>query len=285
METNITDNITDNIINKINEYNNKHRDLFKGSLSVSKLCSVFLKEQFDEITVAERCALKGKTDPTYKYAGMEAYEILEQWHQKTETSKLYGRLLDEYTDLYFNNKTDELIKWKEQHDFLNDKRLYNNCKGVKQFYETLLKTTNYKYIGREIPCYIITPNNNKLNGRLDCLFYNEITNAYIIIDWKTTDDIKIKNDYHKHLLGPAYMFDDCDINIYTIQLQNYKKALVETYQLTSADKISIYVCNLLKESHTDVFYKLYKQNFNYDTNLLNTFIDYANTRNKIINMK
>ena len=234
--------------------------------------------------MAENCYQKGLKDPTYKYAGMNVNEILTQWHDKANESKHYGRLLDEYTDLLFNKKDNDLELWKLNNNFNNDNRLNNYCKGVEQFIDFIILNTNYYYVGREIPIFYENKNEDKINGRLDFLLYDDNTDSYIIIDWKTTENITIKNNYNKHLLGPAYMLDECDMNLYTIQLFIYKLALVNTYKLTTANKISTYVCNLLRNSDNNIYYKLYKPNFVYNENLLNKFIEYGNNKLKLLNM-
>lgn len=263
------------IIKSVNE---QIKNLYKHTCSVSKMCN-FLKPVFDDVGMAEHCAKKGLEDPDYKYAGMTAEQILESWHEKSDTSKKYGSLLDTYAGMFFNKKDKEMSKWKKEHDFDNDERLHSTCQGINDFYEWLTANTPYRYVTRELPVYCRSDNNQCINGRFDCLFYNEETNSYIIIDWKTTDDITTKNVYKNYLLGPAYELDECDMNIYTIQLHIYKKALVETYRLTSYDRISVYVCNLLKAPNENgKFFKLYKQNFDYNPEFLNKCIDYANKK-------
>lgn len=271
-----------NIINIIEEQNKQLKEEYKGSISVSKLCNEFLKEKFDELGTALKCAERGKIDPNYKYAGMSVDDILNQWHEKSEKSKYYGRMVDDFSGMILENKLDDLEQWKIDKNFNEDNLLNNFCNGVLQFYDFITTKTNYKFIGREIPLYTQTPNGDKINGRLDNLFYDENTNAYIIIDYKTTENITLRNNYYHKLLGPAYILDECDMNLYTIQLHIYKKALVDTYHLTTYDKISVYVCNLLREEQNNVYYKLYKQNFNFNIDMLNTFIHFGNEQYKNI---
>ena len=272
----------DNVINIIEEKNKILKDEYKGSMSVSKLCNEFIKQKFDEIGNALKCAKKGELDPTYKYAGMSADDILKQWHEKSEKSKYYGRMLDDFSGMILNNETDKLEQWKIDKDFENDKLLNHFCNGFLQFYNFITSKTNYKFLTREIPLYTQTPNGDKINGRLDNLFYDENTNAYIIIDYKTTENITTYNNYGNKLLGPAYIYDECDMNIYTIQLHIYKKALVDTYNLTTYDKISVYVCNLLRNTDNNINYKLYKQNFDFNPYQLDSFIEFGSAKHKLL---
>ena len=271
-----------NILELINEKNKSLKDEFKGSLSVSKLCNEYIKNKFDDIGQAIKCAKKGENDPTYKYAGMNVDEILNQWQEKSNKSKHYGKLLDDFSGIILNNEQDVLSLWKLDNNYDNDNLLQNLCNGFLQFYNFIITNTNYKFIGREIPLYLTTLKGDKINGRLDNLFYDINTNAYIIIDYKITENITIKNNYGEKLLGPAYMLDECDMNLYTIQLHIYKKALVDTYNLTTYDKVSVYVCNLLRNSFNNINYKLYKQNFVFNPEQLDSFIEFGATKHKLL---
>ena len=195
--------MSNNILTLIEEKNKLLKESFKGSLSVSKLCNLYIKEPFDELGIAEQCARKGELDPNYKYANMSVDDILNQWHEKSEKSKLYGRLLDDFSGMILENETEKLEQWKIIKDYNNDKLLFTLCQGFLQFYEFILSKTNYKYIGREIPLYLETPNGSKINGRLDNLFYDENTNGFIIIDYKTTENIKLNSYNGKKLLDQA----------------------------------------------------------------------------------
>ena len=270
------------ILKCIENKNKKIKEDFKGSLSVSKLCNEYIKSKFDEIGQALKCAKKGELDPTYKYAGMTVDEILNQWHEKSETSKHYGRLADDFSGMILNNEQDNLSLWKLDNNYDNDILLQNLCKGFLHFYDFISTKTNYNFIGREIPLYLTTSKGDKINGRLDNLFYDINTNAYIIIDYKITDNITVRNNYGKKLLGPAYVLDECDMNLYTIQLHIYKKALVDTYNLTTYDKISVYVCNLLRNPDNDINYKLYKQNFDFNPYQLDSFIEFGSAKHKLL---
>lgn len=262
------------IRNKIYTINSELKPSFKGTCSVSNLCS-YIKPEFDEKGTAEKCVIKGQNNPDYKYYNMTAEEIINLWHEKADTSKRYGSLLDDYTELILEKKPIEEIQlWKLDNNFEDDLRLKNTCIGATQFIQWLFEKTNYVFLGREIPMYIQV-GNNKINGRLDALFYDPNTDAYIIIDWKTTEGVSTSNSFNKKLMGPAYTLDDCDMNVYTTQLHLYKKALVETYKLTTYDKISVYVCNLLREEDNAKLYKLFPQNFIFNNNLLEKFINFA----------
>lgn len=260
------------ILNK----NKKLKKEYKGSLSVSKLCNEFLKNPFDQEAQAHQCYLKGLNDPNYKYHGMTEKQILEAWETKSRISKHYGSLLDDFAGMYLTEKDEQTIsEWKDIYNFETDLRLKNNCLGLIQFYTDITSKTNYRFVARELPVYTST-DKGKINGRFDCLLYDPDTDSYIIIDWKTTDKIATRSFFNKYLRGPADYLDECEMNLYTIQLHVYKKSLADTYGLAPYSRISVYVCNLLKEPVNGKYYKLFPQNFEFDIDRINKFIDYGN---------
>lgn len=225
------------------------RNGVKGTLSVSKMNNFLVAEPFDAEKSAKICEAKGKDNPNYKYYNMTAEQIMESWSEKSAESRRYGTLLDEYTGLILEQSSD-LERWKITNGYNYDARLKANCDGFEEFRKQLEETTNYRYVGREIQVFATSEKGNVLNGRLDCLFEDasdESNKKYLIIDWKTTDEISTKNQYKKKLRGPAFNLDDCDMNKYTAQLFIYKKALVETYGIANEENVKVAVCNVLRE--------------------------------------
>lgn len=244
-------------------------------ISVTKMID-FLASKFDAEKQAKVCAEKGASDPKYKYAGMSAEQILESWSAKASESMHYGRLLDAYAGITFKD-TDEILEvWKLDNNFDYDERLKNNCIGFEQFVSDI-KAKGFEYAGRELTVYLKTPEGNVVTGRLDCLFYNEALNSYLIVDWKTTDEIKISGFGNKKFYGPGFDIDDCDMSKYTAQLHVYKESLAKTYNLADTDRIRVCVCNLRKseEPSTGRNYLLYKENYQYSSKRIYDFVDFA----------
>ena len=280
-------------IEKINE--ERFSDLHGHNIiSVSKIFD-FVGEPFDKEASAKSCELRGRDDPKYKYAGMTAEEIIAKWDATAAESRMYGMLLDDYTDQILNKTPDELELWKLDHNFDTDSRLKNNCIGFDQFYADI-RALGFEYAGREITVYgecnatatqagdmpfdeelFDAPQKNIVIGRIDCLFYNKNKDSYLIVDWKTTDDIKTSAFRSKRLKGPAMKYEDCDLSKYIIQVQTYKNDLIKTYKLAPADRIKVLICNLKKEPEaaTGKNYRLYAENVPFDSATLDEIVNFS----------
>lgn len=242
----------------------------------------YITTPFDADAQAIACENKGKMDPNYKYAGMTAAEIKAQWTAKADESKHYGSLLDSYTEVIFGGNPDEIEMWKMDNGYDYDERLQSNCKGFDEFYETMTKS-GFQYVGRELTLYGKTDKGNIIMGRLDCLFYNPNSKVYFIVDWKTTDEIKVEAFGNKKMKGPGYQLGDCDMNKYTTQLHVYKRNLIETYHLTDENHIVVGVCNLRKQQEENgLSYLFYKENFQYDKKLIDDFVDFSINKKEML---
>lgn len=245
-------------------------------ISVSKMLD-FLSRKFDAEKQALVCEEKGRSDSKYKYAGMSASQILEQWNTKAAESRKYGQLLDTYAGLSFGDiSIDESLEvWKLDNNFDYDERLKSNCTGFDEFVADM-RGYGYEYVGREITVYVRTESGNVATGRLDCLFWNPKIDKYLIVDWKTTDDIKLSGFGNQKFFGPGLEIDDCDMSKYTTQLHIYKDALCGTYGLASPENVAVAVVNLRKcEEANGRHYLLYKENFQFNSKRLHDFVDFA----------
>ena len=253
-------------------------------ISVSKM-EEYLCEKFDAEKMAGICAQKGAENPDYKYAGMTAQEILSMWTSKADESKRYGTLLDEYTMNVFEKDADELELWKLDNNFDADERLKSNCTGFDEFW-TDLQAYGYEYVGREIRLYRQTESGNVVTGRADCLFRHASLGNLFIVDWKTTEEIKTSS-YGKKMKGPAFLYDDCDHDKYTIQTQTYKNSIVHEYGIGTEQTVNCCVVNLLRQRDPSLgkFYKLYKESRPFDHKTLDDIIDFAVKKRALIAKK
>lgn len=278
----------DIVINIIKDTNKKLYDPVNRPLSVSK-CLELIKEEFNQLEVAQNTYKKNFDNPDSIYYQKTVDQIIGMWEAKAATSRFYGSSLDDYIGMVLTEDK-KLPLWKLDHNFNDDKRLNGICTGFDQYIKVLTEKTNYRYMAREMTMYIKSNSGNMIRGRFDCLFYDPVNERYLIIDWKNTEKINDKNNYRKRMFGPCYHLDDCNLNEYTLQTHFYKKALCETYKLTTYDKVDCYICQMLPEAmQNGQHFLLHKQNFAFDTEFLDKVIDYCTLKNieqqKLVNGK
>ena len=122
-----------------------------------------------------------------------------------------------------------------------------------------------------------------VKGRFDALFYNEQTNKWIIIDWKSSGTIDTVTDrWTKNLLGAAKQFPALNWYTYTMQLYFYKTALLNHYlpEGTKEEDVDVCIVNL----PGDIF-KIYKAAFNYDKKLMDDIFKFGYKKNYLLHKK
>lgn len=114
-------------------------------------------------------------------------------------------------------------------DFLQRKEycksLYNKMKNV------------YVPIKNEFIVYDV---DNALCGTIDFLAYNKITKKYAVLDWKTSKELNIFNQYNNDKMkAPFDVFDDCNVNHYSLQLSLYAWML-EKHTSIKIDEMTLF---------------------------------------------
>lgn len=267
--------MNNDIKEKINAVNKEiYKQLKTKPMSVSNLIG-YMHKEFDREGTAKKCFEKGFDDPESKYYQMDVKAILESWDVKATESKKYGSMMDDYIGTFLNDPKN-LEWWKLDNNYDYDPRIKGLCKGFEEFHSIITGRTDYKYVCREEKMLIKSNKTGEwINGRFDCLFYSEALNKYLVIDWKTSGSIDKENKWEK-MFGPLYDKDACNLNEYTIQVQMYKKALSEVYELAPPENIDVYICQFSSTpNELGNNFQLYKEGFEYNTELLDNIIEFA----------
>ena len=169
----------------------------------------FIKKLFKEFNMEEviKNILNSKKymDPDYKYCNLTKEEILSLW----EESRVLGTELHSNIEKYFLNKSVS-NKSKEFNFFLNFINDYKNL----ECYRTE---------------WIVYHENIKIAGSIDCVFKKG--DEYYIYDWKRIEDLKFESDYNNSINPKISFIPDTNYWHYAIQLNMYKKILMEKYDL------------------------------------------------------
>lgn len=257
------------------------------SVSVSNVNNL-IKEAFDGEGVAENLVNKYFNDEGSKWYGLSKEDILNQWSEKANTSIKYGKLLDEYADLRLNNSDTALFELDNDVD--DDERLKCHMNAFDDFINEHI-IGRCEYIGREIPVCLKIDEKSFINGRLDALFYDKRRNKIVICDWKSNEEIETDaTKFTKDLLGSAKSLKELSWNLYTIQLQFYKFALLQNWftDLTPND-IEVYIVNCPHIPYVNKHslsngsrYSIFPEAFPYDEAFLTKIFTYALKKNKLL---
>ena len=193
----MSDNI--GIINKFFEdlkFNEKlHRYSVNGVVlnnSVSQLIHLFV-EEFNKYEISLRMSYKSKKTQE---------DILEEWETKREKGALRGKIAHDFAEKYFYNRN---ILPENEHD-----------ESIINFYKEMPK-----YIIPILPEVRMYHKEFLFAGTADLLLKNNLDNTYIIIDYKTNEDL-FKNYKGKKMLDSFSFLLDNPFNRYQIQLSLYQ---------------------------------------------------------------
>lgn len=255
-------------------------------LSISAVNGI-LKKPFDREGVAQKTHDKHVNNPNSEYYKMTVEQIIEKWEAKAATSRQYGSMLDEYIGYNLNKDQDGLEMFNLDYDRDGDERLNNICDSFDNFVNDYLKSRpELTFVTREQMLYYQIPGTDQyIRGRFDALFYNTITNRFLIVDWKTSAEIPhVPGQWTGKLLGPAKELFDMDWYTYTIQVYFYKTALENGY-LPEGVKVDCAIVQLpghiIEESNTN--FMVHIPAFNYDKDLLDKIFVFAHKKNILMN--
>jgi hypothetical protein len=149
-------------------------------------------------------------------------EILRAWKFINEKGTIKGSAIHDYAENLFQNKKFEYPKQLILDNFgfdpvLNEYEITK--KHVDKFYNDVH--------GKLIPIrteFIVYDKESLIAGMLDMLFYNIKSKEFQIWDWKSNKDFTFEMK-SRHLLNDLFMLEDCDLELYSLQLELYKRII------------------------------------------------------------
>lgn len=138
--------------------------------------------------------------------GLTEAELLDQWKEKGKLSAERGTRIHKFAEDYYINNS-----------------LQPNCKAEEGVIEFFKDHPNYIIIDQEV---ILFNNFYNYAGTMDLLIYDIDTEGFLILDWKSNDDL-FKNYKKKTLLEPFTDYLQNPLNLYKIQLNLYDMCLEE----------------------------------------------------------
>lgn len=263
-------------------------DKNKKHLSISQILNL-IQEPFDSKGVAQKTHDKHFNNPESQYYQMSVEQIKEAWSIKGKESCKYGSLLDNYIGYCLKNDEDSLEMFKLDNNYDYDNRLHSLCDSFDDFMKLVTKSNDMKFVTREKMLYYDIPDKDYyLQGRFDALFFNERTNHYVIIDWKSSGSVDKKTSpWTKNLFGPMCLYPALNWYTYTLQTHFYKKCLLESGYLDKSvtedmvDTLVVQLPGLILENKQN--FEIHKQAFKYDSKMMDKLFDFAIRKNELLN--
>jgi hypothetical protein len=149
-------------------------------------------------------------------------EILAAWKFINKKGTIKGSAIHDYTENLFQNKKYEYPKELILKEFGFDP-VYNEYQITKKHVDNFYKDVHNKLIPIRTE-FVAYDKESMIAGMMDILFYNIKMKEFQIWDWKTNKDFTFEI-ISRHLLNDLYLLEDCDLEIYSLQLELYKQII------------------------------------------------------------
>ncbi len=202
--------------------------------------------EFDAYKIIEKFFIKPPTIDEHYYA-MSREEILQSFDKKSDALRLIDKIKNKvyWIDSPYYNKTAEEIKkgWEDNGNFqanlgtrmhyniecfLNGLEVQDDSKEFGYFLN-FWKDFNYKY--PQFKPYrlewLIYDMEKRISGSIDGVLEDDHGNL-ILLDWKRSKKINFSNTFQK-CKGYFSFLDDCNKNLYMLQLNIYRHMLQKNY--------------------------------------------------------
>jgi len=200
--------------NDITFYDEPHKYYINGKelISVTTLIHKY-QEDFDEDYWSDYKGNQLNINPKI---------IKRAWSFINKKGTIKGSAIHDYAENLFQNKIFEYPKQLILNEFGFDPILTEyqiTKKHVDKFYTDV----HNKLIPIRTEM-VVYDKESLIGGMLDILFYNIKTKEFQIWDWKSNKKFSNENK-NKHLLSKLSILEDCDLEIYSLQLELYKQII------------------------------------------------------------
>lgn len=245
------------VFDRITFYDSDHTYKIGGEpsakVSVTGLVNT-VKEKFDEEKWA---GIKAKE------MGITPEEMKLLWKKNNQMATYQGSTLHNYIDNYYQNKVKPYNRDLAKAilgDVLHD-MMYKNLKVlVKQFNNFYSDTSEY-ILPIKNEFVVGDLGGTRICGMLDMLAYNTLSESFEIYDFKTNKRFSEKSEFEKKLLFPVEHLDECELNIYSLQLSLYK-IFIQKYTDIKIDKLKIVWFSVSNEDYKVIELKFFGEECN-----------------------
>ena len=166
------------------------------------------------------------------------WKIKRAWDFINRKGTMKGSIIHDYAENALLNKVFEY----PQQDIINEfgfDPIYPEYLTTKRHVDKFLKVSKNKLIPIKTEL-VVHDNESQVAGMVDLLFYNVKENELQIWDWKTNKAFYYNNPY-QNLLGTLNMLEDCDLELYSLQMEMYKYIIEKNTSLKLGKSYLVWV--------------------------------------------
>ena len=204
--------------NDITFYDEPHKYFIKNKqlISVTTLLHKYTEEFDEEYWSAYKA----------NQFSLTSFEVKRAWKFINKKGTIKGSAIHDYAENKFQNKEFEYPKQLILNEFGFDP-VWNEYQITKKHVDKFYNDVQGKLIPIRTE-YVVYDEESLIAGMLDILFYNVRAKEFQIWDWKTNKKFSKSNDGNygnRYLLGALCTLEDCDLEIYSLQLELYKQII------------------------------------------------------------
>ena len=226
--------------NNLTYYDEPHKYYVNGKdlMSVTTLIHQY-QEEFDEKYWGEY-----KANEFY----MDYNDVITAWKFLNLKGTTKGSLIHDYAENKLWNKVFKYPQKEVIQKFGFDpiKEEYNI---TKKYVDNFINDSKGKLIPIRTEM-VMYDEESLIAGMADIVFYNIRAKEYQIWDWKTNKELTLVSEKGRKLKGSLYFLDDCDLEVYSLQLELYKYILEKNTGVKFGKSYLIWV------SHNNDNYKI-----------------------------
>ena len=234
-------------------YDEPHKYLLNGKelLSVTTLIHQY-QEDFDEKYWGEY-----KADEF----GMDYDDVITAWKFLNKKGTMKGSIIHDYAENRLLNKIFKYPKEEILKEFGFDP-IWDEYLITKNHVDDFVNDSKGKLIPIKTEM-VMYDEESLIGGMCDVLFYNVKAKEFQIWDHKTNKELTLKSENNHKLKGALYFLDDCDLEIYSLQLELYKYIIEKNTNLKLGKSYIVWY------SHNNESYKIIEtKNRKYYVNLM-----------------
>jgi hypothetical protein len=238
--------------NDVTFYDEPHKYFLDGRelISVTTLIHKY-QEEFQEDFWAD---IKGRQHD------LTSNQVKRAWQFINKKGTIKGSAIHDYTENVFQNKVFQYPLQIIMNQFGFDpvwSEYQTTKKHVDRFYDDVR--------GKLIPIrteFVVYDRESLIGGMLDMLFYNVKSGEFQIWDWKTNKKFSTE-EKSRHLKDELCMIEDCDLELYSLQLELYKYIIEKNTGMKLGDSYIVWF------SHNNPTYQVIKtKNRKYDISII-----------------